>query len=79
MPAPPEPPAPQPTGTLSVSPEITFTLPGVVPKALAVTCWITASEPWPCSVIDVWTITAPDASIRAAAPSWDDMRAPPSP
>ena len=57
--APPEPPAPQPTGTLSVSPEITRTMSGEVPKAEAATCWMTASLPWPCSVIEVWMTTAP--------------------
>jgi len=49
------------------------------PKELATHWAITASAPWPCSDTPVWQKTAPVASSRTVAPSWAEMRAPPTP
>ena len=52
---------------------------GGTPTAVAATCEMTASIPCPCSVAPVATKTFPFASSRMVAPSWAEMRAPPTP
>ena len=46
------------------------------PKAVAATCAITASAPWPCSVTPVWQMIAPCASSLMVTPSWAEIFAP---
>ena len=49
------------------------------PSTLPTICAVSASEPCPCSVMLVWQVTDPVASIRNDTPSCDEIFAPPTP
>jgi len=49
------------------------------PSTLPTICAVSDSEPWPCSVMLVWQMIEPAASIRTATPSCDEIFAPPTP
>ncbi len=79
MPAPREAQVPPPYGVVPVSPVITRTLSMLTPTASAAICAKMPSVPWPCSVTLTMHVTMPVGSSRSVAPSWAEMRAPPTP
>ena len=79
MPAPREAQVPPPYGVVLVSPVMTLTLSMVTPTAVAAIWAKMASVPWPCSVTLESTVSMPVGSRRSVAPSWAEMRAPPTP
>ena len=62
-----------------MSPEITRTLSICTPVAVATICAMMPSVPWPCSVTLTAATTPPWGSSRIVQPSWEEMRAPPTP
>lgn len=66
-------------GVASVSPVTTRTCSIGTPTAVATTWATIASVPCPCSVTPIAATTPPCGLSRKVQPSWDEMRAPPTP
>ena len=69
IPAPLEAHVPPPYGVASVSPNVTLTVSIDTPNWSAAICFIMASVPWPCSVIEEDRWIAPEPSSLIEAPS----------